>query len=1019
MTAPDRPSSPATPAIAASPRPPDGSAPVSLERVAELLRGLDRDQRRAVTHGEGPMLVIAGPGTGKTEVITRRVAWLIATKRARPSEVLALTFTDRAADEMQTRVDVLVPYGHAEASIHTFHAFGDRLLREFAYELGLPSDPRVISRAEAVVLLREHLFELGLERYRPLADPTRFLGALVDRCGRAKDQGLTPADLLATARGQESAAAEALEAAGADVASRGAALALVEAAAGQRELAVAYGHYQRLLVERGLIDFGDQVHAPVRLLRERPAVRAELQRRFRYIVVDEFQDTNPQQAELLSLLAGPRRNVTVVGDDDQSIYTFRGAAMGNILGFTAAFDGARRVVLRRNHRSRRPIIATAQRLVRHNDPHRLETLEGLDKSLVTVRRGRRAVPVEVEGYATVEEEADAVAARISERVGCGEAPADFAVLVRTNGDAAPVLRSLAMRGLPVRFSGASGLYAREEVRDLLAFLRAVADPESSVDLYAVATGAPYRTGGADMTTLLEMARRRHRSLWWAIAEVIEQPGVLRLASATRQRLARLRGDMLAALEAAHRRPAGEVLYEHLKRSGRLRDLIAAAERGDEAPLRNVARLFDIIRAQSAVLQDDRLPFLVPHLRSLAEAGDDPAEPPSDLDGQAILVLTVHKAKGLEFPVVFLIGLVDGRFPLRGRADRLPLPPLGEGREDALEAPFAEERRLAYVAMTRARDELHLSWSRRTASGRVRRPSPFLGEALDRPLDALADASGSSTAVAIVERLAAASEPHAPVPVAPPAAASRSEEPLSLSYSQIDDYLTCPLKFRLRHVVRVPTPPHHALVLGNALHQAAAAFHTARSRGRPMDVDALLEVFDTHWSSEGFLSRQHEEARYASGRAALLRFHSDETRPDAPVPVAVEQRFSVRLDGDIVRGRYDRVDETAEGTVITDLKSSDVREQRKATEKARDSLQLQVYALAHEAETGVLPAAVQLHFMESGLTGRVVPDRARLDKARAKIRDAAAGIREGRFAAKPDYLACSYCPYRDICPESTA
>ena len=1017
MSAPDRPILPATSPIAARPRPPDGNAPVSLERVAELLHGLDRDQRRAVTHGEGPMLVIAGPGTGKTEVITRRVAWLIATKRARPSEVLALTFTDRAADEMQARVDVLVPYGHAEASIHTFHAFGDRLLREFAYELGLPSDPRVISRAEAVVLLREHLFELGLERYRPLADPTRFLGALADRCGRAKDQGLTPADLQAAVEAQATTGEEALQKARHET-SREAALALIESAAGQRELAVAYGHYQRLLVERGLIDFGDQVHAAVRLLRERPAVCAELQRRFRYIVVDEFQDTNPQQAELLRLLAGPRRNVTVVGDDDQSIYTFRGAAMGNILGFTAAFDGARRVVLRRNHRSRRPIIATAQRLVRHNDPHRLEILEGLDKSLVTVRRGRRAVPVEVEGYATVEEEADAVAARISERVERGEAPADFAVLVRTNGDAAPVLRSLAMRGLPVRFSGASGLYTREEVRDLLAFLRAVADPESSVDLYSVATGAPYRTGGADMTTLLEMARRRHRSLWWAIAEVIEQPGVLRLATATRQRLARLRGDMLAALEAAHRRPAGEVLYEHLKRSGRLRDLIAAAERGDEAPLRNVARLFDIIRAQSAVLQDDRLPFLVPHLRSLVEAGDDPAEPASDGDQQDVSVLTIHKAKGLEFPVVFLIGMVDGRFPLRGRADRLPPLALGDVTADALEAPFAEERRLCYVAMTRARDELHLSWSRRTASGRARRPSPFLGEGLDRPLDALQAEAGLPTAATVIERLAAAEAPRLET-VERPAAPVPGDEPLTLSYSQIDDYLTCPLKFRLRHVVRVPTPPHHALVLGNALHQAAAAFHTARSRGRLMDQDALLEVFDVHWSSEGFLSRQHEEARYASGRAALLRFHAEQTRPGATVPAAVERTFSVRIEGDIVRGRYDRVDETPEGTVITDLKSSDVREQKKASEKARDSLQLQVYALAHEAETGALPAAVQLHFMESGLTGRATPDAARLAKARAKIAQAAAGIRAGQFEARPDFLACGYCPYRDICPSSAA
>ncbi|MDQ3448810.1 MAG: ATP-dependent helicase [Chloroflexota bacterium] len=1018
MTDPERPFLPARGPTGPGPRKSEVAAPVSLERVAELLRGLDRDQRRAVTHGEGPLLVIAGPGTGKTEVMTRRVAWLIATKRARPSEVLALTFTDRAADEMQRRVDVLVPYGHAEASIHTFHAFGDRLLREFAYELGLPSDPRVISRAEAVVLLREHLFELGLERYRPLAYPTRFLGALVDRCGRAKDLGLSAADLLTLADHSAASASAALAAATDDV-TREAAQARMETAAGERELAIAYGHYQRLLADRGLIDFGDQVYAAVRLLRERPAVRAELQRRFRYIVVDEFQDTDPQQGELLYLLAGPKRNVTVVGDDDQSIYNFRGAAMGNILGFTSAFEGARRVVLRRNHRSRRPILAAAQRLIRHNDPQRLEVLEGLEKTLVAVRRGRRPVTVQVRGHATAEEEADAVAAHIADRVETGAARQDFAILVRTNGDAAPVLRSLAMRGLPVRFSGASGLYAQREVRDLLAFLRSVADPDTSVDLYAVATGAPYELGGPDMTALLEMARRRHRSLWWAIEEVTAQPGVLRLGTKTRQRLARLRADLLAALDAAHRRPAGEVLYEHLKGSGRLRDLIGAAERGDEAPLRNVARLFDIIRAQSAVLQDDRLPFLVPHLRTLTEAGDDPAEPPNDGDVQAVSVLTVHKAKGLEFPVVFVIGLVDGRFPLRGRADRLPLPGSVEGIEVAREAPFAEERRLCYVAMTRARDELHLSWSRRTASGRARRPSPFLGEALDRPLDALHPAPVLSSAAALMERLAAAVEPRPLVAVPSPPAAGKPEEPLSLSYSQIDDYLTCPLKYRLRHVVRVPTPPHHALVLGNALHQAAAAFHTAMSRGRVMDPDGLLEVFDVHWSSEGFLSRQHEEARYASGRAALLRFHAEQTRTGAPIPAAVERTFSVRIDGEIVRGRYDRVDETEGGTVITDLKSSDVREQRKATEKARDSLQLQVYALAHEAETGVLPAAVQLHFMESGLTGRAVPDPVRLAKARAKIGEAAAGIRRGQFGAKPDYLACTYCPYRDICPESTA
>src|SRR5215212_4192476 len=156
------------------------AAPAASEAASALLRGLNREQRRAVSHGDGPAMVLAGPGSGKTEVVTRRVAWLIATKRARPREILALTFTDNAAQEMQSRVDMLVPYGHADAAVHTFHGFGDRLVREFAFELGLAGDARLINRAEAIVLLREHIFELGLERYRPLGDPTRFLGALVD-----------------------------------------------------------------------------------------------------------------------------------------------------------------------------------------------------------------------------------------------------------------------------------------------------------------------------------------------------------------------------------------------------------------------------------------------------------------------------------------------------------------------------------------------------------------------------------------------------------------------------------------------------------------------------------------------------------------------------------------------------------------------------------------------------------------------------------------------------------------------
>ena len=305
---------------------PDLDPPVSFEAVGVLLQGLDGPQRRAVTHGEGPLLVVAGPGTGKTRVVSHRIAWLVATRRARPSEILGLTFTDRAADEMQERVDRLVPYGYNDTAVHTFHAFGDSLVREHAFRLGLPDQPRLLARAEAVIFLRDHLFELGLERFRPLGDPTRFLEALVALFGRAKEEDVWPSDYRAHAD-RLAARAAAASSAAADDGSRDAAAALTELAANQTELATAYERYQTLMGAAGAIDFGDQIALAVRLLREARDVRTTLQRRFRYVLVDEFQDTDPAQLELIRLLIGSRRNVTAVGDDDQAIYTFRGAAL--------------------------------------------------------------------------------------------------------------------------------------------------------------------------------------------------------------------------------------------------------------------------------------------------------------------------------------------------------------------------------------------------------------------------------------------------------------------------------------------------------------------------------------------------------------------------------------------------------------------------------------------------------------------------------------------------------------------
>ncbi len=1019
--------------------------PAGLEA---LLGGLNSDQRKAVCHDEGPLLVVAGAGTGKTQVITRRIAWLIATRRARPAEILGLTFTDKAAEEMQVRVDQLVPYGYSDATVATFHAFGDRIVREFALELGLPTDARVLTRPEVVIFLRERLFEFELDEYRPLGDPTRFLNALATLFSRCKDEDVGPAAYV-------DLAAALVAKAGLDPGGTapGEVQAVAQRARREGELANAYARYQKLLRAAGFLDFGDQVGLALRLLRESASARFELQRRFKYILVDEFQDTNRAQSELVELLAAGHGNVMVVGDDDQSIYKFRGAAVSNILEFRRRHPRSRQIVLRRNYRSRTPILDSSYRLIRFNDPDRLEVRNGIDKRLVAERRGGER-PVRHMVFATGSEEADWVAREIAGRIAGGARPRDFAVLVRANGDADPILRSLNLASVPWRFSGTSGLYARPEIRLLLAFMRAIADLSSSVNVYALAASEVYGLGGEDLTAIVNSARRRNRSLWEVAEELTRQPGLLRISAATRIALERLVGDVRTFSEMAHERPSGEVLYQFLRRSGLLSRLASTESVAAEEALQNIAQFFDIVRAQSDLLPDDRMVFVARHLQTLIDAGDDPATAEIDPDADAVAVLTVHKAKGLEFPVVFMVGLVDGRFPARTRREPLGMPAelvnetLPEG-----DAHLEEERRLFYVGMTRARDELFLAHASDYGGRRSRRVSQFVLEALDLPATPAASVPTADAVRSPLERLASF---EAGVAAVPPGRAP-VEGPLTLSFYQVDDYLTCPLKYKYVHVLRVPIAPHHSIVYGSALHQVVQEFHRRQAKGYVMSDEEIDAALDRAWSNEGFLTREHEEARLAAGRAALHRFREEQLRPGVVAPAYVEREFSFLLDGDRVRGRMDRVDieplspeeaELAAATqngagpdaagadngpdvtaptlglhpervTITDYKSSDVRDPARAKERARDSLQLQIYAMAYQAETGRLPDALQLWFLESGLVGRVEVDAKRLDKARESIRRAAAGIRALNFQATPEYLACGYCAFRDICPASLA
>jgi len=960
-----------------------------------LVEGLNPAQRRAVLHGEGPLLIVAGAGTGKTKVITHRIARLIAAKAARPDQILAVTFTEKAASEMEARVDVLVPYTSSFAEISTFNSFGERVLRDYALDAGYPPDFRLLADVDQAIFFRENLFRLPLDYYRPLGQPTRHIQEVLEAVRRLKQEDVRPEEYVRYAEELGRKASTGPER---------------ETAAKHLELARVFAAYQELLRSQGLIDFEDQVTLVVDLLRRRPSVLDEIRRRYRYILVDEFQDTNFVQFELVKMLAAGHRNLTVVGDDDQSIFRFRGASLSNILGFEEVFPEAERIVLTRNYRSTQSILDASYRLIRHNDPNRLEFKDGVDKRLKAAARGR-GKSIHMLSFDTLAHEADAVADRVLEIRAAGADWRDMAVLVRRNADADPYLRSFNMKQIPFRFSGSRGLYQQEEIKVLVAFIRALTDFEDSRDLFHLALSDVYKADPYDMSRIAGYAEKKNISLHDVFKRIAAGPSPVEIKPETDATVKRIVADILAFVDLAGTKNAGAVVYAFLEKSGFLKSLICPMTPESEVRVKNVRLFFDKIKGFSELVANDSIRSFARYLDLLAEVGDNPATAEAELDEDAVSVLTVHKAKGLEFGTVFLVGLIEDRFPGRERPERIPVPDgvLKEtlpGRENYLQ----EERRLFYVAMTRARRALTMTWARDYGTRRFKRISPFVLEALDIP-KMPEDVLKASVLEEIRRYALETGRPRTPAPVRPGGI-------LRLSFVRVEDYLLCPLKYKFRHGLRVPVLPHHSIVFGRVLHATIHGYLRRRMKGRDVAVEDVLEEYRKNWVNEGFLSREHEELRKAAGEKALRLFFKRE-EASGRRPAFLERPFRWQERGLRFSGRFDRIDFEDAGAVITDFKTTDMSTQKEADRAASDSLQMDVYALSFLRAEGMMPVETRLHFLESDIVGRAAKGEKELARAAEKIREAAEGIKSGNFKARPDWHSCAVCEFKTICPSSFA
>src|SRR5436190_362835 len=678
----------------------------------DLLAGLNDAQREAVTHPGGPLLVLAGAGSGKTRVITRRIAWLAA-QGMDPARVLALTFSTKAAEEMRARAEELLTEPYEELHCSTFHAFCARLLHEESLSGGFEPFFHPVTPADRLALLMDHADDLEIRHHDLRGNPAPFFARAIDRIDRLKDEMVTADEYMRWATSLAASPSDADR----DHAMR------------ELEFARLYRDHDRLLERAGAIDFGEMILRAIGLLQDRPATLARVTDRFEAVLVDEYQDTNLAQNELLRLLVDRRRNVVVVGDDDQSIYRFRGASRKNIRDFQEAYPDAEVVRLETNYRSSQPILDAAHAVV---EP----SAERLAKKLRAASRSRSAFGLEPVSFWRCENEraqAQAVASELERLIADGVEPAACAVLVRSvRNEGQLVATALEERGIPYRLVGAAAFFERAEVRDLLAWLRLLADPNDANAVVRALLRSPIELSPVDLARATLIARRRKSDMISALDAALQSPEVPPEARERMETFLRLYRSASRAFE--EMRPD---LFVHrlIERIGLRKQYLFSASTESIERLVNIAKFAELAAAWVRREPGRSSRDFAAYVSAVSRAGLREEEATVRADSATVQVMTMHGAKGLEFDCVYVLGVQQSRMPGSRRGPREVIPEALLKEElpgDTRDAHVDEMRRLLYVAMTRARRRLVLAWPEQSGAGTGdetrQKPSPFYEEA---------------------------------------------------------------------------------------------------------------------------------------------------------------------------------------------------------------------------------------------------------------------------------------------------
>jgi DNA helicase-2/ATP-dependent DNA helicase PcrA len=965
----------------------------STSRPTTLFVPDDR-QREAIEHVHGPMLVIAGAGTGKTSVLTHRVERLVGEGHAQPEEILALTYTRNAACEMRDRVRKLLHGKSVQAT--TFHDYCFQLLKDGQKDQDL------------WIYLRRRIRELHLEYFVRAANIGQFLSDLLKFVTRCHDELVTPERYAHYVEQLERG-----EVSFPRVAKSKNVLEDAEVLGRCREIARVFSTMERWLEEENLGTFSHMITRAHALLESDEAVLSAARAHARFILADEFQDANFAQIKILARLAGPSGNILAVGDPDQGIYRFRGASSAAFELFRNRFNATKLVVLEKNRRSTTPILRTAFAVINKNPAalaHDGDQAHAYRRSPLQSAREEEALkegrqlpspPVTVFILASKDSDGPDLASLIRDLQKKSKCKwSDFGILYRTHVHRDDVVQALAEADIPFVIESVD-ISDTPEVRDLFACLQAVASNGDDVSWFRV-TALP--CFNVDANQLRQTMR--------AIAHDNREERVIPLSQA----LDRVAGG--EAVLASVQRSREEIQRREAKALAAFDIVVREFALDRNSPILQAARKFVEMWETKKINRTTELQELVDYLGYFREAGGViPLQ--SNENENAVRLMTVHGAKGLEFPHVFILRANSNSFPSSYKETLVAFPrelrqagSLTEADDKALHGQ--EERRLFYVAMTRARDSLHIY--AKEGTGKIDKSPPgYVRELItDRTVASWFRAMPATGAQATLDIHAVASglyptESQTTLWLEFPVLEGLHRR---LSASAVDNYERCGLRFKLERDWRLPAKPAAAMQYGAAIHRVLKTYFDAIRLGRPKTTEELIDLFRQDLAAAKIQEAYQHELYERQGLAQLRDFLAFASSIPASEVLHTEESFEIRVGDVSVVGRIDRIDRRSDGTVaIIDYKTGKARDQ----EDADESLQLSLYAIAAEQKWGYKVGALVFHNLEENVPVLTSRTESELQVAEERVRKAAAGIADNIFEPHTG-IHCNFCAYRSLCPE---